>query len=473
MRILAIDQGTSATKALVEDDDGTILGAAEAPVRPVAGPDGAVEQDPEQLWESVVTAGREAIAAAGVAVDAVGLANQGETVLAWDRATGNPLTVALSWQDRRSAAITERLAPHANELLATTGLPLDPYFAAPKMAYLRDRVTTAGVVTTSDVWLVHRLSGVFVTDVATASRTMLLDLDSACWSTEAAALFRLADEELPALVESSEAVGETALFGAPIPIRGLCVDQQAALYGQGCRRPGETKCTYGTGAFLLANAGATPVRSRNGLSASVAWRLGGTTTYCLDGQVYSAGSAIAWLQCVGILADAEELDRVAGSVADSGGVAFSPALAGLAAPHWRPKAQGAFVGLHLGTSRAHMVRAVVDGLAASVAELVAVAREDLGLEVDRLRVDGGLTRSRTLMQAQADVLQIPVEVFHSPHATAVGIAALARYGADGHDSERRPSASYEPSISAGEAASRLARWRRAVAVSIELDGDAG
>ncbi len=471
--MLAIDQGTSSTKALVVAPDGELLGMAEVPVRVrLVGADG-VEQDPEELWQSVLAAGRRALAAANVTVGAAALANQGETVLAWDRASGRPLSAAISWQDRRARSVCERLGDRAAALTAATGLPLDPYFSAPKMAWLREHVTRDGVVTTTDAWLVHRLTGAFVTDAATASRTLLLDLDRSGWSADACACFGVDPSELPAVVGCAEPIGETTVFGPRIPVTGLAVDQQAALFGEGCLASGQAKCTYGTGAFVLATVGATPRRSRAGLVACVAWRLGGVTTYCLDGQVYTAGAAVQWLERVGLLADAAELDALAGGVPDAGGVVFVPALAGLAAPFWRPTARAAFVGLTLASERGHLVRAVLEGVAAQVAVLADAIATDLGGPLAELRVDGGLTRSRVLMQIQADLLQRPVGVFASPHATAIGVAALARLGAGAVRSAAeavnawRPAATYEPRIGAAEAAERLARWRRVAATATE------
>jgi len=384
----------------------------------------------------VIGAGKQALAAARAPAGAVALANQGETVLAWDRKTGRPLTPAIVWQDRRSAGVCERLKDRAPELAQITGLPLDPYFAAPKMTWLRENLTAHGVVTTTDTWLLARLGGGYVTDAATASRTMLLDLDAADWSARACAAFGV---------------------------------DPAALLAERCFAAGQAKCTYGTGAFLLATTGPQAVRSARGLSASVAWRLAGTPTYCLDGQVYTAGAAVRWLAEVGLLADPNEIDAIGGSVPDSGGVAFLPALAGLGAPHWRPSARGAFLGLGLGTTRAHLVRAAIDGLAASVTLLAGAVASDLGGPLTVLRADGGLTRSRLLMQAQADLLQAPVEVCRVPDATALGVAALARIGtgqAAGPEQAVGPAdveAVIEPGIGADEAADRMARFQAALA----------
>ena len=476
VNVLAIDQGTSGTKALVVGPDGEVLGVAECPVHPIATGDGAVEQDPAELLASVIASGRAAIASAGVVVHAVGLANQGETVLVWDRETGEPLTTALSWQDRRATSVTERLEAHRDRLGEITGLPLDPYFSAPKMAWLRRNRTTAGVVTTTDTWLVHALTGRFITDVTTASRSMVLDLDRRDWSDEAAGIFGLDAGDLPEVTGCAGDFGSTAAFGPQLPLTGLAVDQQAALVGEGCLAPGEAKCTYGTGAFLLVTTGSRARRSAHGLSASVAWDVPGSVGYCLDGQSYTAGAAVSWLVAMGLLASAEDLDVVATSVPDAGGVTMVPALAGLGAPFWRPSATGTLEGLGLHTTPAHLVRATLEGLAAQVGVLAAAAVDDLGAPLVELRVDGGLTRSAFLMQHQADLLQVPVEVFASPHATALGVATLARTGlagshASGLEVPRPdPSARFEPRMGADQAAELLDRFAGAAARAIDASG---
>ncbi|GHH51231.1 FGGY family carbohydrate kinase [Streptomyces candidus] len=466
--VLAVDQGTSGTKALVVCPERGVIGTGEAAVHPRYLPGGRVEVAPAELYASVVEAGRKALAAAGEPVAAVGLANQGETVLAWDPATGEPHTEALVWQDRRAGALCEELRAHAEQLSHLTGLPLDPYFAAPKMAWIRRHLTRVGVVTTSDAWLVHRLTGAFVTDTATAGRTQLLDLDRGAWSPAALDVFGLGDERLPDVVDSDVCVGTTRAFGPGIPLTGLLVDQQAALFAQGATEAGAVKCTYGTGAFLLAQAGGRPVRPSSGLVGCVAWRLRRRTSYCLDGQVYTAASAVRWLTDLGVIAGAHDLDRVGGSVPDSGGVTFVPALAGLAAPWWRSDARGSLTGLGLDTGAGHLVRALCEGIAAQVAELVDAVGEDLGARPAVLRVDGGLTRSALLMQAQADLLQLPVEVAEMPDATARGVAAVARLGLDARLDVtdvvpvHRASAVYEPRIGQGEARERRERFRDAV-----------
>lgn len=464
MNVLAIDQGTSSTKALVVAPDGTVLGEGRAPVHPRSPAPGHVEQDPQELLDSIVAAGREALAAAGVPVVAVGLGNQGETVLALDPASGRPLGPALSWQDRRASTIAAELAEHGERLTAISGLPLDPYFSAPKLTWLA-RQHPGAVVTTIDAWLVRELTGSFVTDAATASRSLLLDLDAGDWSSEACGIFGLDPASLPTVVDCAGDFGSTDAFGPRLPLTGLCVDQQAALFAERCLAPGEAKCTYGTGAFLLAQAGTTPVRSRARLAACVAWRLDGTPSYCFDGQVYTAAAAIDWLSGLGLTGSAAEVDALAGEAAADSEALFVPALAGLGAPFWAPDARGGWVGLTLSTGRAELVRAVVEGIAAQVACLADAVVGDLDAPLRTLRVDGGLTRSAVLLQTQADLLQVPIEVYPSPDATGLGVAAFARLGAGLAASAEeavpawRPSATYEPRIDAATATARVARWR--------------
>ena len=483
MRVLAIDQGTSATKAVVVEESGRVEALAEVPVDVRHGADGAVEVDPEVLWTSVLAAGTSAVASAGGGtIDAVGLANQGETVLAWDRTSGGPRSAGIVWQDRRAAVVCERLqrAGAAERVTAITGLELDPYFVAPKVVWLQEQLGSAGTdrdlaITTTDTWLLHRLCGEgSVTDAATASRSLLLDLDRVEWSTEAAELCGRDVSGLPTIVDNASIIGHTECFGGSVPVAGACVDQQAALFAESCWSAGEAKCTYGTGAFLLATTGADPVRSAHGLVACVAWRLGGRPTWCLDGQVFTVGAAVSWLESIGVIDGPGDLDRLGGSVADAAGVTFVPGLAGLGAPFWAAQARGALTGLSLGTERAHLVRAAIEGIAAQVAWLARAAGADLGRPLERLRVDGGLTRSRTLLQVQADLLLAPVEVYPSPHATALGVAAFARLGLSGGAHFRielpqwQAAAIVEPQISADEAEERLQSWRAAAEATLRL-----
>ena len=471
--VLAIDQGTSGTKAIVVDDAGTVLALAEEPVRPQYLADGAVEQSPIELLESVLTAGRRAIDEAGVPIEVISLANQGETVLAWDRATGEPLTTALVWQDSRAQSVCDRLRGHSDVIAARSGLVLDPYFSAPKMAWIRENFTREGVVTTSDTWLLHRLTGEFVTDVSTASRSLIMNLDARAWDDELLGYFGLEGEALPRIAACDEVIGQTNAFGGSIPVGGVIVDQQAALLAEGCLEVGEAKCTYGTGAFLLMNTGTSAPRSTNGLTTSVAWTIRGESKYCIDGQVFTAASAIRWLQELGLISDARDIDTAA--AADSGNVSFVPALAGLAAPWWRADAKAAFSGMSLATDRGQLIRAVLEGIAAQIADLAAACAADLGDSLKSLRVDGGLTRSAVLMQAQADILQLPIEVYPSAHATALGAAALGRLAVRPQEAvpalEWVPEHVYEPRWNADRAADFMGNWRAAVMRTLSMEGE--
>jgi glycerol kinase len=463
MTVLAIDQGTSGTKAIVVDPDDGVVGLAEVSVHPRYLDGGGVEQDPGELLDSVIATGKVAAAQANRPIEAISLANQGETVLAWDPDTGRPLTPAIVWQDRRAEGICVELATVRDLVTERTGLVLDPYFSAPKMAWLRRNVEAGGVVTTSDTWLLHQLTGEFVTDATTASRSLAVDLGAHQWSQELLALFGLSDERLPAIVANDQIIGTTSAFGASTPVGGIVVDQQAALLAEACLDPGMAKCTFGTGAFLLANTGTVGVRSAAGLTSSVAWRIAGEDTFCVDGQVYTAASAVRWLSSLGIIDGAEEMDAVA--AADSNGVLCVPALAGLAAPWWKSQASASISGMTLSTGRGHVVLAVLQGIAAQVAELIGAINQDTAVPLARLRADGGLTQSKVLMQCCADILQIPVEVYPSAHATALGAAALARLSLHPshslHDvvSDWTPAATYEPGWTPARAAEFRQQWR--------------
>lgn len=447
-----------------------IVAVAEEPVRPTYLPDGGVEQDPGQMLDSVLAAGQRALVEAGRPVGVVSLANQGETVLAWDRRNGTPLSPAIVWQDRRAESVVQQLTGAADWVRNRTGLVLDAYFSAPKMAWLRQNVTREGVVTTTDTWLVHQLCGEFVTDVSTASRSLLTDLDSGGWDPELLGLFDWQDEALPRIVDCDEAVGVTRAFGPEMVVAGLVVDQQAALLAEACIDAGSAKCTFGTGAFLLANLGSAPVRSASGLTTSIAWRARGDLSYCLDGQVYTAGSAVRWLQDLGLITDPSQLDLKAARQSD--GTLCVPSLAGLAAPWWRSDATAVLSGMTLSTGTGQVILAVLQGIAAQVAELGSLVTGDLGSPLSRLRVDGGLTRCRTLMQSTADLIQTPVDIYPSDHATALGAATFGRLSATPTMSvpdaipDWSPSHTFEPTWTADEAEDFMARWRRAVAAAI-------
>lgn len=458
--VLAIDQGTSQTKAAVVDPERGILAVAEVPVRPVHRSGGRVEQDPIELLDSVKAAGYLAATDAGARIDMVALANQGEAVLAWDPRTGDPLSTVLLRPDRRALPICTALADHAERVAAISGLRLEPCFGAPKMVWLREHVTTGGVVSTTDSWLIHRLTGEFVTDAATASRWLLLDLGKVTWSAELAALFGLEDERLPRLLGCDEVVGTTRAFGAELPVGGLIPRRQAALLANGCLLPGQSWAGYGSGASLVANTGVRPAAPGRGLTASVAWQARGQTPYCLEGEVHNAGSALDWLARLNLVDDPTDPEALP---AEDDGVLFVPALSGLGVP-WRPGATAAFVGMRLSTRPGHLARAVIQGVAAQLAEL---ARE-LPVRPEALRVDGAPAASPVLMQIQADLLQLPLEVSASPHATVLGTAAYGLLAAHPELTladvvpQWRPERRYEPQWPAERAEEYLARWRRAV-----------
>lgn len=468
--VLAIDQGTSGTKAIVVDPDAGVVAVAEVSIRPSYLPGGRVEQDPAELLESVLAAGRQAMSSAQRPVGTVSLANQGETVLVWDPRSGTPSGPAISWQDGRGAEVCRELAEHREWIALRTGLVLDPYFSAPKMAWLR-RHGPAGVITTTDTWLLHHLTGEFVTDVSTASRSLLLDLDSVAWDAELTDTFGLADEPLPRIAACDENIGVTGVFGPPMEVGGLIVDQQAALLAQGCWTPGTAKCTFGTGAFLLANTGSGAPRSTAGLTTSVAWRVAGETDYCIDGQVFTAGSAVRWLVDLGLVRSAADIDRAVAD--DPGGVLCVPALAGLAAPWWRSDATASFTGMSLSTGPGELVLAVVQGIAAQVAALTDCVATDLGAPLTGLCVDGGLTRCAALMQSVADLTQLPVQVYPSENATALGVAALGRLACGTATSlaDAVPAWSavtrYEPRWSADRGRAFLERWNNAAQHSFD------
>ena len=466
--ILAIDQGTSSTKAVVVDSEGKIHGLVEIAVEVMTDTNGGVEANPQELLQSVITAGQQALAKCGnPKLSAVGLANQGETIVAWSRSTGIAQHNAIVWQDRRSVEICRSLNDRTAQVEQITGMQVDPYFVAPKIAWLAPRLKNAAtdtVITTSDVWLLNQLCGSYSTDVSTASRTLLTDLNTLKWSDECAEIFGIDAVNLPAIHDNDAVLGSTTQFGGDIPVVGTCVDQQAALFAEGCHSIGEMKCTYGTGAFLLANSGKHPHRSNSGLTPCAAWRLDNETSWCLDGQVYTAGSAISWLIEIGVINSPEEIDSLCATVTDTNSVTFVPALAGLAAPWWQPTATGRIVGLTMSTTKAHLARATLVGIAAQVALLARAAARDLGVTTQVLKVDGGLTRSTSLLQIQADLAQCPVQPYPSPHATALGIAEMSLHSLGALDKQTHLSSIMKsqepvmPNISLDQADSILASW---------------
>ena len=411
--VLVIDAGTSETKALVIGDDGRIYARTSQKISTRTIGAAGREQDPREIWRSVEQTATAALAASGRPVDVVALATQGESVLAFDPSTGAPLTPLITWQDRRAEPICRELSGHTEELVRVTGLRLSSYFSAPKMRWIRENLTREGMVATIDAWLLLKLTGRVATDSATASRSLVVDLETGRWDPRLLNVFGLDDEQLPQIVASDEIVGDTGLFGAPLPVAGVILDQPAALLAQGCLGPGQAKVTIGTGAFHLCNIGATVPAGPLPLTFSTAWEVGGVRTLCTDGQVYAAGSAVAWLVEQGLIPVATELDAHC-YARGPGQLVFVPGFDAPGGPRW--------IGREHGDTQARQVAAVVYGIAAQIADLVELS----GSDDEVLRVDGGLTRSRALMRAVADLTQMKMAVYPEAEATAQGAAALAR-----------------------------------------------
>ena len=442
--ILAIDQGTTGTTALLLDERVQVLAHHNVEFTNHYPRPGEVEHDTDEIWVSVASAVSGALAKAGdVRVRAVGITNQRETCLFWDRKTGRPIGRALVWQDRRTADRCRQLKADGLEDLfrRRTGLVLDPYFSGTKAGWMLDHVpgardrAEAGALCfgTIDAWLAYRLCGAHATDPSNASRTLLFDIHKLAWDPELLDILGVPAASLPRVADNAEVLGETRGVGFipdGVPVGGMAGDQQSALFGQACFAPGMAKCTYGTGAFVLMNTGSTPVMSDRGLLTTVGWRLGGETTYALEGSAFIAGAAVQWLRDgLGIISSAAEIEALAASVPDSGGVVFVPALAGLGAPHWRPDARGLLSGMTRGTTRAHIARAVLEGVALQIADILGAMSADAGTPLAQLRVDGGAARNDLLMQFQSDVLRVDCVRPTVLETTALGAAFLGGLGA--------------------------------------------
>lgn len=485
--ILSIDQGTTGSTVVVLSEDARVLGRANREFAQHYPKPGWVEHDLGEIWRSVTEASAEALARAEVQGHdclAIGITNQRETTVVWDRKTGQPIHRAIVWQDRRTASACEALrdAGHLPLFRARTGLVLDPYFSGTKVAHILDTVpgararAEAGELAfgTIDSWLVNRLTPgeVHVTDATNASRTLLFDIHRGAWDEELAGLLRVPMAMLPEVRSCSEVYGVTK--GVPampdgIPIAGMAGDQQAALFGQTCFEVGDAKCTYGTGAFILMNTGKTPVPSEHGLLTTVAWRLGDETFYALEGSAFIAGAAVQWLRDgLGVIASAADIEARAREVESAGDVVFVPALAGLGAPHWDPHARGLIYGLTRDTNVAHLCRATLDGIAYQIMDLVRAMEQDAGASLARLRVDGGACNNDLLMQFQCDMLNAPVDRPVMTDTTALGAAYLAGLGVglfanlDAIRAAHAVDRSFEPSMAAEERAERDARWQDAV-----------
>ncbi len=495
--ILALDQGTTSSRAIVFDRAGKVVASAQQEFSQLFPQPGWVEHDPQAIWESQLATARGALVRAGLAVSqiaGIGITNQRETTVLWDRVTGEPIAPAIVWQDRRTAEFCAalRTAGREPEVVARTGLVIDPYFSGSKIRWLLDHVPGARLRAergelafgTIDTWLVWKLTGgaEHITDPSNASRTLLYNLHTGDWDDRLLNLFDVPRALLPAIRPSSGILGRTdpALFGASLPIAGIAGDQQAALFGQGCLTSGTVKNTYGTGCFMLLNIGAVPKPSQNRLLTTAAWHLGDRRDFALEGSVFVGGAVVQWLRdAVGLIRTAAEVEQLAASVPDSGGVVFVPAFAGLGAPHWDAFARGSILGLSRGSSAGHLARAALEGIAFQVADVLAAMQRDAGEPIRELRVDGGACTNNLLMQFQSDILQVPVRRPRMVENTALGAAGLAGLGVGVWQTPEEIAAVQEaervfvPQMSADEAAQRRARWQRALQRAREWERDSG
>jgi glycerol kinase len=484
--IIALDQGTTSSRAIVFDHDASIVAVGQREFPQIFPQPGWVEHDPGEIWATQMAVTTEALGRAHLRprdIAAIGITNQRETTVVWDRESGEPVYNAIVWQDRRTADFCDRLKRDGHEELIRerTGLVVDAYFSGSKIAWILDNVAgararaEAGKLAfgTIDSWLVWQLTSdaTHITDVTNASRTMLFNIHTLKWDDDLLRLLRIPASMLPEVRPSSEVYGRvsTTLGAAGVPIAGIAGDQQAALFGQMCVSSGLTKNTYGTGCFLLQNTGERPAVSRNRLLSTIAWQVGGKTSYALEGSVFIGGAVVQWLRDgLGIIRQSADIEALAMSVPDSGGVYLVPAFAGLGAPHWDPYARGTIVGITRGTTAAHIARAAVESIAFQVADLLDATRNDSGIDLAELRVDGGAAANDHLLQFQADMLGAAVVRPKVTETTALGAAYLAGLAVGFWDStealakhwqvDRR----FEPSIQPGIAAARRAEWREAL-----------
>jgi glycerol kinase len=482
-QVLAIDEGTTGVTCLMLSADGVVTGRGYRELTQYFPQPGWVEHDASEIFERTINAARDAIGESGAVPDAIGITNQRETIVVWDRDTGEPLTRAIVWQDRRTAERCRELAPRAAEITALTGLPVDPYFSATKLELLlkdpriAERVKAgAALAGTMDTWLIWKLTkgAVHATDPTNASRTLLFDIGARDWSDKLCSLFGVPRSVLPEVRRSSGDFGVTdsGFFGAAIPICGVAGDQQAALFGQGCINAGEGKNTYGTGAFLLLNTGDVRPEPGEGILTTVACDATGGYAYALEGSIFIAGAAVQWLRDgLQIIERASESEALARSLTSNDGVYFVTALTGLGAPHWEPEARGTIVGLTRGTTRAHLARAALEAMAYGTSDVLSAMRARSGIPFERLRVDGGASVNDWMMQFQADVIGVPVERPEIVETTALGAAGLAGIASGvWRDSVEflsvRRYTTFNPQITERERAKLVGGWNRAVAAAL-------
>jgi glycerol kinase len=484
--VIALDQGTTSSRAIVFDKAGQMVGAAQREFEQIFPRPGWVEHDPNEIWSTqagVMTEALERARIGGSDITAVGITNQRETTIVWDRSTGQPIHNAIVWQDRRTAPMCDRLVADglAETIQQKTGLVIDAYFSATKVAWLLDNLQGARAKAergelafgTVDTWLAHKLTSgrLHVTDVSNASRTMLFNIHTRQWDDEILSILNIPRSMLPDVRSSSEVYGDVtaALAASNVPLAGIIGDQQSATMGQMCLKPGMAKNTYGTGCFLLMNTGAEPRESKNRLLTTVACERGGAMHYALEGAVFVGGAIVQWLRDgLGIIHDSSEVEPLAAKVADSGGIFLVPALTGLGAPHWDPYARGTIVGITRGTTDAHIARAALEGIAFEVSDLVKAMVADAGKPMTELRVDGGAAANDLLLQFQADILRVPVVRPTMLETTALGAAYMAGLAVGYWDSVEEIAANwqadrrFEPQMVEREAAALCERWSEAV-----------
>lgn len=484
--ILALDQGTTSSRSVLFDHEGKIRALARQEIKQYYPQPGWVEHDPLEIWKTQQHTTKVVMHQAGVHcedIEAIGIANQRETTIVWNRKTGEPIQNAIVWQDRRTTETCARLKADGTEALfyRKTGLMLDPYFSGTKIQWLLDHIDGARAMAergelafgTVDSWLVWKLThgAQHITDVSNASRTLLFNIHTMDWDNELLALLDIPRSMLPEVCSSSDLHGRVEKFmcDCGCQISGIVGDQQAALFGQACFGAGSAKNTYGTGCFLLMNTGDTPVASQNKLLTTVAWQRGNEITYALEGSVFIGGAVVQWLRDeLGIIQSAAEVEGLAAQVRDTGGVCFVPAFAGLGAPHWDPQARGTIFGLTLGTNKAHLARAALEAICFQSLDVLKAMEKDYGVPRDPLRVDGGACANNLLMQIQSDLLQCPVHRPRQIETTAFGAAALAGLAVgywkdlDEISVHQETERIFEPRISADEAQARHARWVNAV-----------
>lgn len=482
--ILALDQGTTSSRAIVFDHHGAIRTVAQKEFPQIFPKPGWVEHNPQDIWSTQAGVAAEAITNAGLSasdIAGIGITNQRETTLVWDRATGTPLYNAIVWQDRRTADFCNKLRRDGLDrfIQKRTGLMIDAYFSASKIRWILEHVPGARAKAkrgelafgTVDTWLVWKLTGGkrHVTDPSNASRTMLFNIKTGRWDEELLELFGVPESMLPEIVETSQLVGEAELFAEKLPIGGIAGDQQAALFGQVCTRPGMVKNTYGTGCFMLMQTGEKLVLSKNKLLTTVAWKLRGKIEYALEGSIFIAGAVVQWLRDgLGIIKNSGDVEKLASEVEDSGGVYLVPAFAGLGAPHWHQHARGLICGITRGSSAAHLARAALEGIAFQVSDVLEAMQADTGIKLKELRVDGGASKNNLLMQFQSDLLNVPVVRPRVSETTALGAAYLAGLAVGYWESPQELSkhwaadAIFRPQIAPKKRQGLISGWREAL-----------